>query len=160
MSRDGCTCWGLPGAPCKVHGDPVPGVPPPHVRYATEAEWHASRVIPKSSIVQYGPEIEGYEHYGHGCGADPAVQLARKRVRSLSERLAARLSTDHLSTGMGDHRYLWRSSLAPHQLFQFERWPGHAYWVERQPNGNWRRAGRQAVRALDGERFIRVGQVI
>lgn len=95
------------------------------------------------------------QHVGHGCNADPGPGLS-----PLPRSVLERLNVDHLSVGLGDGQFMWRSSLAPHQLIQWHRWPGHPYWVERQPNGDWRIAGGTGCRDRPGERFIRVGRVL
>lgn len=35
-----CTCEGLPGRVCKVHGDPTPGVPPEVSNAIRQGQWH------------------------------------------------------------------------------------------------------------------------
>lgn len=74
-----------------------------------------------------------------------------------------RLNVDHLSTGLGDHYYVWRVTRPGEwgALLQWRAdwWIGGSWYVH-QSRDIWTRIANVAVTAVPGERFIRVGQVI
>lgn len=77
----------------------------------------------------------------------------------LPPAITDRLNVDHLSIGMGDHMFVWRSSLDSH-LLQWGRWPGRLCWTLYNGDPAWHYVSDVAIYARDGERFIRVGRVI
>lgn len=81
-------------------------------------------------------------------------------VSTLRDPVAHRLNVDHLSTGLGDHGYLWRSSRYWWLIcWRPDWWPGGA-WFWHIGNGECRRISNFTVHSREGERFIRVGQVL
>lgn len=95
----------------------------------------------------------------HVSRNDPSVRRYLG-LSPLPDAVVRRLNVDHLSTGMGDHRYVWRSSLDGRLIrWNPDSWFGGS-WYGHQSHDIWIRIANVAVGANDGERFIRVGQVI
>jgi hypothetical protein len=80
-------------------------------------------------------------------------------LSSLPPAIVHRLNVDHLSVGLGDDRYRWRSSLDGTLITFGHGWPGGC-WAYHRGRGCWTRIANAAVAAREGERFIRMGQVI
>lgn len=80
----------------------------------------------------------------------------------LSVATVHRLNVDHLSIGLGDHRYVWRiarpGEWGPLLQYGIDGWP--AWFRFHRMSTLWLRVSNVAVTAAPGERFIRVGQVI
>jgi hypothetical protein len=110
--------------------------------------------------IMHAPGCEFLSPDGTGCTCGAFDHLKRTAQRNGHEVTAAhrvRLNVARLSTGFGDHQYMWRSSLDC-SLIQFGRYG--SFWVNHVGENRWQRVSDNMITPRPGERFIRVGQVI